>query len=133
MKGGELEASYLRGDWQFGAAISVVDGVDQDDQILNSLPNDRAVLSTSWHASESWKIGARSILSKGRDKPDGSRRVGYGVHDIYAIWAPAGGALEGIRVNLGVDNLTGRDYTPATYQTGPAPGRNYKILLSRHF
>ncbi|WBU52203.1 TonB-dependent receptor [Paracoccus sp. SCSIO 75233] len=133
LTGGELEASYLRGDWQFGAAVSVVDGEDQDGVVLNTLPNDRVVLSASWQASESWKIGARSVLAQGRDKPDGSRRVGYGVHDIYAIWEPQGGALDGLQVNMGIDNVTDRDYTPATYQTGPAPGRNMKLSISRRF
>lgn len=133
LHGGELEANYLRGNWQFGAAVSVVEGVDQDDVVLDTLPNDRVALSASWQASDSWKIGARSILAKGRDKPDGSHRAGFGVHDIYAIWEPQGGTLEGITVNMGVDNVTDRDYTPATYQTGPAPGRNIKISLSRAF
>lgn len=133
LKGGELEANYLRGDWQFGAAVSVVDGKDQDGVVLNTLPNDRVVLSASWQATDSWKIGARSILAQGRDKPDGSHRAGFGVHDIYAIWQPQDGMLHGVTINMGIDNLTDRDYTPATYQTGPAPGRNIKLSLSRAF
>ncbi|NHF72031.1 TonB-dependent receptor domain-containing protein [Paracoccus xiamenensis] len=133
LRGGELEASYLTGGWQFGAAVSVVDGEDQDGEVLDTLPNDRVVLSASWQASDSWKLGARSILAKGREKPDDSHRGGYGVHDIYAIWTPQQGALQGVSVNMGVDNVANRDYTPATYLTGPAPGRNFKISLSRRF
>ncbi|WBU65119.1 TonB-dependent receptor domain-containing protein [Paracoccus aerodenitrificans] len=133
LRGGELEASYVRGDWQFGAAVSVVDGEDQDGTVLDTLPNDRVVLSANWQVAADWKIGARSLLAKGRGKPDGSHRSGFGVHDIYAIWTPSAGALQGVEVNLGVDNLTNRDYTPATYQTGPADGRNLKISLSKRF
>lgn len=133
LRGGELEASYLTGNWQFGAAFSVVNGKDQDGEDLDTLPNNRVVLSASWQATDAWKLGARSLLAAGRDKPDGSRRSGFGVHDIYAIWTPQQGALQGISVNMGVDNVTDRDYTPATYQTGPAPGRNFKISLSRQF
>lgn len=133
LRGGELEASYLTGNWQFGAAFSVVNGEDQDGVDLDTLPNNRVVLSANWQASEAWKLGARSTLADGRDKPDGSRRSGYGVHDIYAIWTPQEGAMRGISVNMGIDNVADRDYMPATYQSAPAPGRNFKISLSRQF
>ncbi|WP_245727395.1 TonB-dependent receptor domain-containing protein [Paracoccus isoporae] len=133
LRGGELEASYQTGAWQFGAAVSVVDGEDQDGAVLNTLPNDRVVLSAQWQASDDWKIGTRSLLAKGRDKPDGTHRGGFGVHDIFAVWSPARGALQDVQVNLGIDNVTNRDYTPATYLTGPAPGRNAKISVTRRF
>lgn len=133
LRGGELEASYLTGDWQFGAAVSVVDGKDQDGEVLDTLPNDRVVLSAAWQASDAWKLGLRSMLADGRDKPDGAHRGGFGSHDIYAIWSPRQGALEGVEVNMGIDNLTNRGYVPATYVTGPAPGRNVKISLSKTF
>lgn len=133
LRGGELEASYLTGDWQFGAAVSVVDGKDQDGEVLDTLPNDRVVLSASWQASDSWKLGLRSMLADGRDKPSGAHRSGFGTHDIYAIWTPQEGALEGVEVNMGIDNLTNREYVPATYVTGPAPGRNFKVSLSKTF
>lgn len=133
LRGGELEASYLTGDWQFGAAVSIVSGEDQDGVDLDTLPNNRVVLSANWQATEAWKLGMRSVLADGRDKPDGTHRGGFGVHDIYAMWTPQGGALDGISVNLGIDNVTDRDYTPATYLKGPAPGRNVKVSVSRQF
>lgn len=131
LKGGEIEASYLAGDWQLGAAVSVVDGTDQDGKVLDSLPNDRIVLSAAWQATDAWKFGARSTLAQGRDKANGTHRGGYGIHDLFAVWTPA--AAPGVEVNIGVDNLFNRDYTPATWLTGPAPGRNYKISVTRSF
>ncbi|MFV0293379.1 MAG: TonB-dependent receptor domain-containing protein [Paracoccus sp. (in: a-proteobacteria)] len=133
LRGGELEASYRTGNWQFGTAVSVVDGEDQDGEILDTLPNDRIVLSASWQASSDWKLGLRSMFADGRDKPDGSHRAGFAVHDLYAIWSPRQGSLDGTQVLLGIDNVTDQDYTPATYLTGPAPGRNLKISLSKAF
>jgi hemoglobin/transferrin/lactoferrin receptor protein len=133
LRGGELEASYRNGDWQLGAAVSVVDGKDQDGEVLDTLPNDRVVLSAAWQASPAWRLGARSTLADGRDKPGGAHRSGYGVHDIFATWTPRTGPAHGIEVNLGIDNVTDRDYVPATWLTGPAPGRNFKISLSRSF
>ncbi|RNF36358.1 TonB-dependent receptor domain-containing protein [Paracoccus methylarcula] len=133
LRGGELEASYMTGDWQFGAALSVVNGRDQDGEILDTLPNNRVALSAAWQASDSWKLGLRSMLADGRDKPDGTHRGGFGTHDIYAIWTPRQGPLEGVEVNMGIDNITNREYVPATYVTGPAPGRNFKVSLSKTF
>lgn len=133
LKGFELEASYATGGLLLGAAVSVVDGEDQDGELLDSLPNDRLTLSAAWQANDAWRIGARSTLAAGRDKPDGSRRAGFGVHDIFATWTPQQDALDGIAVHMGVDNVTNRDYTPATWLTGPAPGRNFKLSVSRAF
>ena len=133
LKGFELEASYATGGLLLGAAVSVVDGEDQDGEVLDSLPNDRLSLSAAWQANDAWRVGARSTLAAGRDKPNGTRRGGYGVHDIFATWTPQQDALEGVAVHLGVDNVTNRDYTPATWLTGPAPGRNFKLSVSRAF
>ncbi|AGT10276.1 TonB-dependent receptor domain-containing protein [Paracoccus aminophilus] len=133
LRGGELEANYLQNQWEFGAAVSIVDGENQDGKILNTLPNDRVTLSANWRASDSWKIGLRSTLAAGRDKPNGTHRPGYGVHDIYATWTPQSGAAKGVEVHMGIDNFANRDYTPATWVTGPAPGRNFKLSVSRAF
>ncbi|MFH5774261.1 TonB-dependent receptor domain-containing protein [Paracoccus sp. NGMCC 1.201697] len=133
LKGGELEANYIISAFEFGAGVSVVDGEDQDGVVLDTLPNDRVTLSATYTASDAWRVGLRSTLAAGRDKPDGSRRAGYGVHDMFATWAPQAGMAEGLEVHMGVDNFTDRDYTPATWLTGPAPGRNFKLSVSRAF
>lgn len=133
LHGGELEGSYAIGAWELGAGVSVVNGEDQSGTDLDTLPNDRLTLSAIWQANDAWRLGARSTLAAGRDKPDGTRRAGYGVHDIFATWTGQTGMAEGLEVHVGVDNLFNRDYTPATWLTGPAPGRNIKLSVSRSF
>jgi hemoglobin/transferrin/lactoferrin receptor protein len=133
LRGGELEANYLTGVWQFSAAVSVVEGEDQDGVDLDTLPNNRIALTGVWQARPDWSLGARAILADGRDKPSGEHRGGFGVYDIFAIWTPQGGVLDGLEVNMGVDNLTNREYVPATYLTGPAPGRSVKVALTKAF
>lgn len=133
LHGGEIEASYANGGWQLGAAISVVEGEDQDGTTLDTLQNNRAVLSASYRVGDNWKIGARSTMANGRDKANGTHRSGYGVHDVYATWTATTGPAAGLEVNFGVDNVTNRDYTPATWLTGPAAGRNLKLSLTRSF
>lgn len=133
LRGGELEGSYAIAGWELGAGVSVVQGEDQDGADLDTLPNNRVTLSAVWQANDAWRIGARSTLAAGRDKPDGTRRAGYGVHDLFATWTGQTGMAEGLEVHLGVDNVFDRDYTPATWLTGPAPGRNFKLSVSRSF
>lgn len=65
--------------------------------------------------------------------PSSESRDGYTVVDLYATWAPGdgifGGAMDGLRVDAGIDNVAGEDYEP--YQAGvSAPGRNPKLLVS---
>lgn len=133
LRGGELEASYRSGAFDFGAAVSVVNGYDQDGDKLTSLPNNRVVLSASWRVNDDWKLGLRSTLADGRDKPDGGHRGGYGLHDIYAMWTPQSGPAAGIQVHAGIDNLTDRDYQPATWTDVRGPGRNFKLSVARSF
>ncbi|WP_287883176.1 MULTISPECIES: TonB-dependent receptor domain-containing protein [Paracoccus] len=133
LRGGELEATYSVAAWEFGAAFSVVNGVDQDGADLDTLPNNRVTLQAIWQASDALRLGLRSTLADGRDKLNGTHRAGYGVHDVFATWVPQGGAAAGIEVHVGVDNVTDRDYTPATWFSGPAPGRNFKLSVSRSF
>ncbi|MFD1881190.1 TonB-dependent receptor domain-containing protein [Paracoccus pacificus] len=135
LRGGELEASWRSDAWTLAAAVSVVNGAFDDDDMPDgiSLPNDRAVLSAVWDGGGAWRAGITSTLAAGRDKQDGTYRGGYGVHDIFAEWTPQDGAMAGTTVHLGIDNVTNRDYTPATWMTGPAPGRNVKLTLTRKF
>lgn len=133
LRGGEIEAAYSLAAWQLGAAFSVVNGNDQDGKTLDTLPNNRVALSATYSPTDEWRVGLRSTLAAGRDKPDGARRAGYGVHDVFAVWSPQDGLAKGIEFGLAVDNVTNRDYTPATYQTGPAPGRNVSLTVTRSF
>lgn len=133
LRGGELEASYSLNNWELGAAVSIVDGKDQDGKVLDTLPNDRVTLQAIWRPNDEWRLGLRSTLAKGRDKADDEHRAGYGVHDVFATWAPQTGAAAGIEVHMGIDNIADRDYTPATWLSGPAPGRNFKLSVSRSF
>ncbi|CAM3343488.1 TonB-dependent receptor domain-containing protein [Paracoccus nototheniae] len=133
LRGGEIEASYAGGGWQLGASVSVVQGRDQDGTDLDTLPNNRLMMQASYQATPSLRLGARSTLAAGRDKPEADRRSGYGVHDIFATWAPQSGVVQGTEISLGIDNVTDRDYVPATWLTGPAPGRNVKLTLTRSF
>lgn len=133
LRGGELEASYALNGWDLAAALTIVEGVDQDGNDLDTLQNNRLMLQAVWNANDAWRIGGRGTVAAGRDKADGEHRAGYGVYDIFATYAPQSGMAEGVELHMGVDNVTDTDYTPASWYGGPAPGRNFKISLSRAF
>lgn len=133
LRGGELEASWRSGPWLLGAGLSFVEGKDGKGKVLDTLPNNRGVLSAVWDDDGPWRFGLTSTLAAGRDKSNGKRRAGYAVHDIFAEYRPSGGPLEGTVLHIGVDNFTNKNYTPATWLTGPAPGRNVKLSVSKRF
>lgn len=133
LKGGEIEASYARGPLSASAGLSFVSGKDGDGELLDSLPNNRVVIGANYQMNAAWKFGGFSTFAAGRDKPDGERRAGYAVHDLYALWTPQDGVLADLEVRLGADNVTNKTYVPATWTTGPAPGRNWTVSVSRAF
>lgn len=61
--------------------------------------------------------------------PATERRDSYHVFDVYAVWQPADGMLKGVRLDLGVDNITDEDYEVVAAGVSE-PGRNYKAAIS---
>ncbi|MEO0800523.1 MAG: hypothetical protein AAFY53_15130 [Pseudomonadota bacterium] len=60
----------------------------------------------------SLSVGARAIFADGftqANKPS-QLRDAYNVYGLYAVWPPTERALEGIRLDLGVDNVADEDY-----------------------
>lgn len=58
--------------------------------------------------------------------------AGSGIHNLRATYIPQSGVLKDTQIRVGVENLFDRDYTPHL-STRPAPGRNFKVSLSRTF
>ena len=75
--------------------------------------------------------GWRMIAAGAFDKVDAAAeaRDGYAVHDLYYSWQPSDGALTGLRVNLGVDNIFDKAYA-RVFTDSLEPGRNFKALVS---
>lgn len=49
--------------------------------------------------------------------------------DIYAVWEPVSGLLEGLRLDVGVDNVTDTDFE-VVFAGVSQPGRNFKTAIS---
>ncbi|WP_411816213.1 TonB-dependent receptor domain-containing protein [Hyphococcus sp. DH-69] len=133
LDGVEIEANYdsrfayLRGNF------STIDGRDMDsgDFVGILTPDIYYIDGGVKFAGGDMRLGGRLSLASTFDKVNDPNdiRDSYAVGDIYAVWEPSSGGLKGIRVDLGVDNITDTDYQIVAAGVSE-PGRNYKIAVS---
>jgi len=136
LQGLEVEASYAMASGLYldlGANISVGEETLSDGSTgdWRNGTADSARLTVGKRFEEeldlSWELVAAAEKTIGAE-----RFPGYAVHNLRATWTPERGLLEGTEVRFGIENAGDLDYTPAL-ATRPAPGRNFKLTLSRTF
>lgn len=142
LSGAELEAAYdaerFRLEINYGTMAGHERGAPYD---LNSLMPDVVTTVATLKVPEAEALlNARVTIAGSFRKnynpisndPSSDTRESYTLLDLYATWAPReilGGALKGLRIDFGVDNVTGENYEP--YIAGvSAPDRNIKLLAS---
>ncbi|MCA8933151.1 MAG: TonB-dependent receptor, partial [Rhodospirillaceae bacterium] len=54
---------------------------------------------------------------------------GYAVFDLYTTWEPQDGPLDGLRLDLGVENVADTDYEVVA-SGASEPGRNFYAGVS---
>jgi hemoglobin/transferrin/lactoferrin receptor protein len=133
--GAELEASYDADRWFAQLAYAQVRSKDRATGLtLADTPAENAVLTLGaklpaqnltlgWRASYFDAITTSSATTSA---------PAYDTHDLFAIWSPDRGALEGVQVNLAIDNVF-----DATYRNNlaldNAPGRTISLTLAKTF
>lgn len=129
--GAEAEARYTMGRLRFDLGFSRIDGENDDtgDKLGVLTPNQYTLRTTlgipELDAVAGWNILSADDFDRVDDPAEG--RDGYTVNDVFVAWQP-GGALAGLRVDAGIDNVFDRDY--ARVFTGAAEARqNVKIRL----
>lgn len=80
-------------------------------------------LEVSWRGNWFDDITTSSATTSG---------AGYDTHDLFVTWRPQNGVLEGMEVNLAVENLFDTTYRNNLVQDN-GPGRNVKLTLARAF
>jgi hemoglobin/transferrin/lactoferrin receptor protein len=138
LDGVEIELSYDSQRFYGSAAYSTIDGENtQTGEFLETaLYPDKLDLDLGVKVPEWWaRFGTRLTFADEFDKvnPDeeGERptRDAYTLVDLYAVFEPLEGPLEGLRVDLGVDNLTDEDYE-VIFAGVSEPGVNYKASIA---
>lgn len=132
IKGIEAEGRYVAGRFSASAGLSVLDGEGPDGAKLDTIANNTLTLGFGYQLMPELKIGINSVFAADRSQSRGEYD-GYTVHNIYATYIPDHGALEGLEVRLGVDNIANATYQPATYLSQSAKGRNFKLSLAKTF
>jgi len=131
--GFEMEAQYNSDYFYARANFSTIDGRDADSgEFLGVLQPDIFFIDSGvkWPGPDI-RLGARVRLASDFTKVNDPtlERDSYAVGDIYAVWEPMSGPMEGLRLDIGVDNVTDADYEIVAAGVSQS-GRNIKAAVS---
>ncbi|SDE97255.1 TonB-dependent hemoglobin/transferrin/lactoferrin family receptor [Rhodospira trueperi] len=130
--GTEIEGRYETDRIRLSLGFASIDGENSETgEKLGALtPNtvtlDAGVKLPEVDALVGWRAKLASYFDK-VDDPD-EERDAYDVHDLYAVYQPSDGLLEGLRVDLGIDNVFDEDYS-RVYTGVSEAGRNFKAMV----
>jgi hemoglobin/transferrin/lactoferrin receptor protein len=139
MRGFELEASYgLENGLYFDFAGHVGEGeeVNPDGSATTwrNLPADRFQLTAGRRFGEALDVSWEMVRATDRRDSVGDDRDPVTLHNLRATWRPDGAWLAGTELRAGIENLTDESYVGhLASPTRPAPGRTFKLSLTRAF
>jgi hemoglobin/transferrin/lactoferrin receptor protein len=135
LEGFELEAYYEAPRWWAGIAYSQTRGEDdRTGEPLSDVQPDTWILQAGLRfPGQGARVGwtGRFVAAQDEVPQDGTRSDSYNVQDIWLTWRPAD-TLDGLSLELGVDNLLDEDYLPYLSAL-KSPGRNIKAAISYRF
>ncbi len=131
--GSEIEASYENERFLVSLGFSRIDGENEETgEKIGNLTPDEVTLNTAVKLPEIDSIvGWRLLAADQFDEvnAESEKRDGYTVHDVYFSWQPGDDLLQGLRLDLGIDNIFDKSYTRVN-TNALEPGRNFKGLVS---
>lgn len=130
--GFEMEGSYENSRLRAVLGFSSIDGKNEmTGGKLGVLTPDQYTLDLGIKLAGIDSILGWRMLAADRfdnvDDPEDAR-AGYHVHDFYYSWQPGRGALEGLRVDLGINNAFDKHYTRVD-TAAAEPGRGYSVSV----
>jgi hemoglobin/transferrin/lactoferrin receptor protein len=135
-EGLEVEAEYGSRNIFARAAVSVIDGEDRTTGLaLNTIPANTLNLTLGYvFPAQDLTVGWRGEFADDQDEVSTAslRTPGYVVHNLFLNWKPQDGALQGLQVQVGVDNLFDIDFK-RHLSSLDAEGRTVKLTLARTF
>ncbi|MEO1014809.1 MAG: TonB-dependent receptor [Pseudomonadota bacterium] len=133
LTGVEVEFQYDSRQFYVRGNFNAIDGTNEDTgEFVGSLVPNTIFLDGGlkfWDGDV--RLGSRVTIAEDFDEVNDPTlfRDGFTFADVYAVWQPGRGALEGLRVDLGVDNVTDADYEIVAAGVSQ-PGRNFKATIS---
>ncbi|WP_371059702.1 TonB-dependent receptor domain-containing protein [Rhodosalinus sp. 5P4] len=131
----EFEGAYDAEGWFPNAAYSLVRSEDESTgETLTDTPADTLSLTLGTRLPErglrlGWRGNWANSSTTASAETSGDSHV---THHLFLDWTPDSGPLEGMTVNLAVENVTDATYRP-NLQLDNAPGRTFKIALTKEF
>lgn len=131
--GSEIEASYENDRVRLSLGYAHINGENSDTgAYLGSLAPDQVTLDAGLKLPEAdsivgWRVLAAAKFDRVNDPSD--ERDGYVTHDLYFAWQPSEGPLDGLRLDLGVDNIFDKSYARVFTGANEA-GTNFKGQVS---
>lgn len=135
-RGGELEANYLIGSWQYRLAYSHIRITDaSNDKGLFSPPDKLNLQIRKQLPAQAMSVlwSTTAVAAQDYDATLARQRPGYTLHDLYLSWQ----AARNLRLDAGVSNLFDKRYS--AYQSSNiyaytyAEGRSLRAALSADF
>lgn len=133
ISGVEIEFSYDSNVFYARGYFASIDGVDagNGEFLEGVLQPDTLYLDFGAKLpGTGLRIGARNTYAAdftAVNQPQDARDS-FLVSDIYAVWQPEFAGLDGIRIDLGIDNIADADFEVVNAGVSQ-PGRNFKIAL----
>lgn len=132
ISGVEAEVGYDMPYAFSGLSYARIRGDDEGlGQEIDSMPADKLIVTAGFlWPQEGIRLGIRSEFADDQDRVSDAVRPtsGYAVHGVFLNWAPPQPMLEGIRVDLGVENILDTAYrrhlTPLYEE-----GRDYRVAI----
>ncbi len=130
--GFEIEIRYDSPRLYLTANLSGINGRDADtNAFVGVLSPNQAFIDLGTRVPEADLRGGMRVTLADEftefDDPS-AFRDGYALLDLYMIWEPSRDMLRGLRIDLGVDNVTDADYE-VVFAGVSQPGRSYKAAI----
>ena len=131
--GTEIEGGYENRRIRLNLGFSTIDGENENTGeklgllTPSTLDADTRVKLPELDAIAGWRVTVADDFTKVNNPAE--ERDGYIVNDFYAAWSPDEGPLEGLRLDVGIDNAFDESYA-RVFTGANEPGRNVKALVS---
>ncbi|MCK0070907.1 TonB-dependent hemoglobin/transferrin/lactoferrin family receptor [Kordiimonas laminariae] len=133
LSGVEIELTYDTARYFLTAGYSSIDGTNSiTGDFVGTLTPTRFDINTGFKLPEiDSRFGMRAQLAGEHSEVNDEDQIrdSYETVDLYYVWQPKEGALKGLRVDLGVNNLFDTNFE-RVFAGVSEPGRNFKALVS---
>lgn len=134
IEGVEVEFTYATQHFYMRGNYTSIDGLDvNNSEFLEGVLSPNTLFIDTGFKWQPWDLrgGVRTTFADDFKEVNdvAEERAGYITADVYAVWTPAIAGLEGIRIDVGIDNVLDKNFEVVNAGVSQ-PGRNFKAAIS---